>query len=152
VETEAAHELAPSLTETSRTPEPLRPARVWIRWAGAGSAELASEVHGSATISLDAGGAASLAADRATLARAAEVGGPVVLAARAWEPPTGELADFLHDARERLGEALIQLLPLADDDADATVQGAALAPWHRFVERADDSALVLAAMPDTEAT
>ncbi|MBL4714778.1 MAG: DUF2868 domain-containing protein, partial [Alcanivorax sp.] len=83
----------------------------------------------------EAGGSASLEQDRDTLARA-DLGLPVVLLARGWEPPTGELADFLDDARHCLpADTDIMLLPLANDDKTAVVDGALLAQWQRFVGR-----------------
>ena len=61
---------------------------------------------------------------------------PVVILARGWEPPTGELADFLDDARDSLpANTDIVLLPLAADDQTALVDGALLAQWQRFVDR-----------------
>ena len=88
--------------------------------------------HGAYT---HAGGSASLEQDRDTLTRA-DLGLPVVLLTRGWEPPTGELADFLDDARHSLpANTDIVLLPLAADDQTALVDGALLAQWQRFVDR-----------------
>ena len=84
---------------------------------------------------LEAGGSASLEQDRDTLTRA-DLGLPVVVVTRGWEPPTGELADFLDDARDSLPTNTgIVLLPLADDDRITLVEGALLAQWQRFVDR-----------------
>lgn len=84
---------------------------------------------------LEAGGSASLEQDRDTLTRA-DLGLPAVVLTRGWEPPTGELADFLDDARHSLpANTDIVLLPLAADDQTALVDGALLAQWQRFVDR-----------------
>ena len=122
----------PAATELAPAPE----RGVVIRWAGAGSADLAGRLLEQAPAQvLEAGGSASLEQDRDTLARA-DLGLPVVLLARGWEPPTGELADFLDDARHCLpADTDIMLLPLANDDKTAVVDGALLAQWQRFVGR-----------------
>ena len=94
---------------------------------------------------LEAGGSASLEQDRDTLTRA-DLGLPVVVLTRGWEPPTGELADFLDDAHHSLpANTDIVLLPLAADDQTALVDGALLAQWQRFVDRQGDSHLLLCA-------
>ncbi len=122
----------PAATKPTPTPE----SGVVIRWAGAGSADLARRLLKDAPMQvLEAGGSASLEQDRDTLARA-DLGLPVVVMARGWEPPTGELADFLDDARDSLPTNTdIALLPLAADDETAIVDGALLAQWQRFVGR-----------------
>ncbi len=109
---------------------------VVIRWAGAGSADLARNLLQDAPMQvLEAGGSASLEQDRDTLTRA-DLGLPAVVLTRGWEPPTGELADFLDDARHSLpANTDIVLLPLAADDQTALVDGALLAQWQRFVDR-----------------
>ncbi len=120
-------------------PTPLAPppeSGVVIRWAGAGGADLARRLLQDAPMQvLEAGGSASLEQDRDTLARA-DLGQPVLILTRGWEPPTGELADFLDDVRHSLpANTDVLLLPLAADDAVATVDGALLAQWQRFVDR-----------------
>lgn len=121
---------------TAGAPAPPPERGVVIRWAGAGSADLARSLLREPPIQvLEAGGSASLEQDRDTLARA-DLGLPVVLITRGWEPPTGELADFLDDARDSLpANTEIVLLPLADDHKTAIVDGALLAQWQRFVDR-----------------
>ena len=77
----------------------------------AGDGDLVRHLVGEVPI-LDAGGAATLEQDRDTLNRA-DGGRPVVILVRAWEPPTGDLADFLDDARAHWGPATpILLQPL----------------------------------------
>lgn len=126
---------------------PVQAGRVLIRWADAGYPGLARDVFGQGMVSLAAGGSASLEEDGEALARAVQAGGPVIVTARGWEPPTGELADFLEDARARLGNRLIQLVPLSADDAPGHADEAMLAQWRRFVARCDDPGLVLARLP-----
>lgn len=146
----ADHGTMPAVADDMQGLTPLRAGRVLIRWAGAGDTALAHRLLGDDAQSLDAGGSANLAQDRETLTRAVELGGAVVVATRGWEPPTGDLADFLHDARQRLGGSVIQLLPLMADDQTACVGGATLAQWRRFVARCHDPALVLACPPKPE--
>jgi len=114
---------------------PLPDSGVVIRWAGAGAPELARRLLRDEPLRvLEAGGSASLEQDRDTLARA-DLGQPVVVLTRGWEPPTGELADFLDDARARWPEHTgITLLPLATDDAGTAVGAGLLAQWQRFAD------------------
>ncbi|GAA5132666.1 DUF2868 domain-containing protein [Alloalcanivorax gelatiniphagus] len=138
---------ATPLTTPAAAPAPPPPADTGtlIRWAGAGDGDLVRHLVGEVPI-LDAGGAATLEQDRDTLNRA-DGGRPVVILVRAWEPPTGDLADFLDDARAHWGPATpILLQPLATDDQ-------ALAPWQRFLARRQDPALQLCPplAPDREA-
>lgn len=124
----------PAVPATEPTPAP--ESGVVIRWAGAGGADLARRLLKDAPMQvLEAGGSASLEQDRDTITRA-DLGLPVTVLTRGWEPPTGELADFLDDARNGLpADTDIALLPLAHDDDVAAVHGAALAQWQRFVDR-----------------
>lgn len=129
-------------------PLPASAGRVLIRWADAGDPGLAREWLGAGAVGLDAGGSASLDADAGALEQARGIGGPVIVVARGWEPPTGELADFLEQARGRLGRAPIQLVPLASGRPAALVDEPALAQWRRFVDRLHSPAIVLADLPD----
>lgn len=128
-------------------PQPAATGRVLVRWAGAGTADLARSWLGDDAMGLDAGGSASLAADAAALVRAREMGGPVIVVVRGWEPPTGELADFLEHAREQVGKAPIQLVPMAAGDTPALVAGPALLQWQRFATRLSRSGIVVADVP-----
>lgn len=146
----ADHGAMPVVPDGAQAMAPLRAGWVLIRWADAGDAGLARRLLGDDAQSLSAGGSASLEEDAETLRRAAQSGGPVAVATRGWEPPTGDLADFLHDARGALGRTPIQLLPLATGDQPRCVDGATLAQWQRFVTRCHDPALVLACLPNGE--
>jgi hypothetical protein len=74
-----------------------------------------------------------------------------VLVTRSWEPPTGELHDFLEQARARWPEGTtLTILPLAPDanrePAEHLVQ-----PWLRFTERLPAgfaNVALLPALPD----
>ncbi|WBU41397.1 MULTISPECIES: DUF2868 domain-containing protein [Marinobacter] len=111
-----------------------------VCWAGAGEPELPQQLLGNQTQILKAGGRASLEEDDrvlATLTQAlAESPEPsVMVVTRSWEPPTGELHDFLDHAREQWpGNTRVLVLPLASDanraPADHLIQ-----PWLRFTER-----------------
>lgn len=59
----------------------------------------------------------------------------MLILTRGWEPPTGELQDFLLAARAQWpGSARVVLVPLADPSEPASGQRW-LAPWQRFAER-----------------
>lgn len=98
-----------------------------------------------ATQSLRAGGNSSLDDDARVQAQAGASGQPVIVVARGWEPPTGELSDFIFDAREQGMTALLALVPLADEDGAALADPGLLAQWQRFVDRQRDSQLLLCA-------
>ncbi len=131
-------------------PAPAAPGRVLIRWADAGDPELARQWLGVDALDLAAGGAASLDADTAALEQARTIGGPVIILARGWEPPTGELADFITRARQRLGRVPIQLLPLAAGHPPALPAASVLAPWQRFVEQLRQPDVLLVDLPAVE--
>lgn len=124
-------------------PLPATPGRVLIRWADAGHVALAGQW-------LDAGGSLTLDEDQAALEQVRAMGGPIVIVVRGWEPPTGELADFLGRVCALSGHAAVQLVPLAASNPPALVDAAALAPWHRFVERQRQPNLVIADLPHAE--
>jgi hypothetical protein len=116
------------------SPSPAMLGHVLIRWADAGDPGLARQWLGADALVLDAGGSSSLDADDAVLEQARASGGPVIILARGWEPPTGELADFIAHARQRLDKVPIQLLPLAPGRVPTLPAAPALAPWQRFIK------------------
>jgi hypothetical protein len=89
---------------------------------------------------LAAGGEQSLGADRATAAAAGEAGGGVVLVVKAWEPPRGEVQDFVQELRGALGRGRsILVLPIAmSDGAAAPARETDRGIWQRFVARLGD--------------
>lgn len=139
--------MLPAESDGKSAPLPATPSRGLIRWADAGDPEVAHTWLGTDAVSLDAGGAASLDADDQVLEQAHVLGGPVIVLARGWEPPTGELADFLERMCVRMGRESIQLVPLSANNPPALVDEPALAPWRRFVERLQQSTVVIANVP-----
>lgn len=129
------------------SPSPATPGRVMIRWADAGDPGLAPQWLGADALGLDAGGSASLDADGAVLEQARAMGGPVIILARGWEPPTGELADFITHACGRLDRVPIQLLPLASGPQPTLAAAPALAPWQRFIKRLQQPNVVVVDVP-----
>ena len=130
-------------TRTVGTPQPLPPSRTVIGWAGA--VLPAPPPHGE-PLTLVAGGRATLDEDRHTieLARrqlATEQAPAVWLVTRGWEPPTGELADFIEQARQAWPpQTRIALLPLAPEPPQPPPQHQ-LDQWLRFAERSHNPLL-----------
>ncbi len=127
-------------TETQLQLQPLPESRILLCWAGAGEPELPDTLSAGKTLIASAGGRMSLARDRQTLEQVAaeleqQPWRSVLLVTRSWEPPTGELEDFLANAKELWPKgAQIALVPLAirlDHEPDAhQVQ-----QWLRFAKR-----------------
>lgn len=134
---------------TSAQLHPLPAAQVLIRWAGAGEPELPDTLAAGYQDLLAAGGNASLAHDngviqtaRQALAGAASNPAALVIT-RSWEPPTGELADFLREARKAWpATTLIALVPMAAEP-DQPPPDHQLSQWLRFAERSADSRIVV---------
>lgn len=131
-------------------PLPATVGRILVHWAGAGDPALAARWLVAGALSLQAGGSASLEQDAEILAQARTAGGPVIVVTRGWEPPTGELGDFLERACATLGNAPVQLLPLAVGDAPALIGEPALAQWQRFVARLRQPTVRLVDVPQAE--
>lgn len=143
-------------TRTRARPGQLQDSQYIICWAGAGEPELPQALLAQDSRVLKAGGRASLAEDDGVLESLAEqLAGErapsVVLVTRSWEPPTGELHDFLEQARARWPDGTtLTILPLAPDanrePAEHLVQ-----PWLRFTERLPAgfaNVALLPALPD----
>lgn len=144
-EDEAPREPAPVQVSLA----PLPASATLIHWAGAGhgsSALVSNLSRDGAPLQLRAGGNSSLEEDAAALRQAGERREPVILIARGWEPPTAELSDFVQDARVQWpAGTLLALVPLADEQGEALKDAGLLAQWQRFVERQNDSLLLLSA-------
>lgn len=123
-----------------RQVQPLPASPVRIHWAGADTAMHWPDPPGDdGVLTLKAGGSATLAADRQVLQQAglrlANRRWPTVtVVTQTWQPPTGELADFLIDARAAWPEhTRIALVPVGAGTLDA--EPSQLDQWLRFVER-----------------
>lgn len=127
-------------TRTFSALQPLPPSRTLIRWAGAGEPQLPEALLRDKPLLLAAGGRATLEDDRNTIeaarSRLAEEKTPAVwMVTRGWEPPTGELADFIEQAGQSWpADTRIALLPLAPDPRDIPPQHQ-LDQWLRFIQR-----------------
>ncbi|HSP00997.1 MAG TPA: DUF2868 domain-containing protein, partial [Thioalkalivibrio sp.] len=135
-------------THTSGQLHPLPAGLALIRWAGAGEPELPDTLSAGYRNILDAGGNASLEDDHRIIQKTGQVlaGAPdpaVLLVTRSWEPPTGELADFLAEARKAWPpDTLIALVPLAAEP-DQPPPKHQVSQWLRFADRSDDNRVVV---------
>ncbi len=127
-------------TRTNSTLQPLPDSHVLLCWAGAGEPELPRALVNNNTRIFKAGGRASLAEDQQTrvhIATELDVSSPptVIILTRCWEPPTGELQDFLEAARDAWPPSTrVTLVPLSPDmhQEPAAHQ---LQQWLRFADR-----------------
>lgn len=128
-----------------------------VAWAGAAEAGLPQALAAQASSIYRAGGRATLADDEATLARIKEQlqatdEHTVIVLTRSWEPPTGELQDFLLAAHERWpARTRVALVPLAPDP-EQPPDARQLAPWLRFATRLPEgfASIALTATTATE--
>lgn len=123
-------------------------------WAGAGEPEPPQSLVGPQAQVHRAGGRASLDQDEQVLAQiagalAAARQLSVLVLTRSWEPPTGELQDFLEQAHRAwpVGTAAT-LVPLSASPGQPPASHL-LAPWLRFSERLP-AGFVRVALPPTE--
>lgn len=139
-------------TETHLSIQPLPDARIVVCWAGAGDPELPDALSTGKSLVARAGGRMTLEEDRHTLEQVATQLAqtprlPVLLVTRSWEPPTGELDDFLASARELWPKgARIVLVPLAthierEPDLHQVQQ------WLRFAGRAEPEFITVSLIP-----
>ena len=119
---------------------PLPESDILLCWAGAGEPELPEALRSGKHLILSVGGRASLAEDELALNQVADYclktrGNAVILLTRCWEPPTGELQDFLESARRLWpGGTRVALVPLAAD-INREPDSHQIQPWLRFAER-----------------
>ncbi|MFP3976697.1 DUF2868 domain-containing protein [Marinobacter sp. KMM 10035] len=139
-------------THTQLKLQPLPDASIVLCWAGAGDPELPDALSSGKSLIAKAGGRLTLEEDRQTLKQVAEQlaqesGRSVILVVRSWEPPTGELEDFLTSARELWPKDVrIALLPLAthieqEPDVHQVQQ------WLRFAKRAGPEFIMVSLIP-----
>lgn len=149
VETRGQEDSQPAPAAAKTVLSPLPDSATLIHWAGAGQASADLVTHLSREpdpLQLRAGGNSTLDEDQQVIQQAGSRQQPVILVTRGWEPPTGELSDFICDARDHWPAAtLLALVPLADEQGAALTDAGLLAQWQRFVDRQGDSHLLLCA-------
>lgn len=127
-------------TDTQTSLQPLPDSNLLLCWAGAGEPALPQTLVSEQTQLFRAGGRASLAEDQAALADianqlAANPEPAVIVITRSWEPPTGELEDFLASARELWPTGTrVALVPLSLD-SEREPEPHQLSQWLRFADR-----------------
>lgn len=139
-------------TDTRFNLQPLPDAQIVLCWAGAGHPELPAALSAGKSLVAKAGGRMTLAEDRQTLQQIAAhltqtSARSILLVTRAWEPPTGELEDFLISAREAWPKgthtALVPLATRTDKEPD-THQ---IQQWSRFAGRVGPDFLSVSLLP-----
>ncbi|WP_100638908.1 DUF2868 domain-containing protein [Marinobacter salexigens] len=139
-------------TNTHLQLQPLPDASIVLCWAGAGDPELPDALSSGKTLIAKAGGRLTLEEDRQTQAQVAgelEQGSlhSVILVTRSWEPPTGELEDFLASARQLWPRnTQVTLAPLAariEQEPDAHQ----IQQWLRFAQRMGPEFLSVSQIP-----
>lgn len=141
LDTGNAHNDASDLpdTRTRVEPVPLPETHHLIAWAGADQPALPAMLQTPGPV-YRAGGQSALAEDDAVIAAlgeslARDVRPEVLMAVRSWEPPTGELQDFLEAARSRWPEATTVTLAPVTGAADQAPEQRHLDAWLRFTTR-----------------
>ena len=127
-------------TDTRTTVQPLPESNILLCWAGADQPELPRMLAGQTVRRFRAGGRASLAEDQAAVAQIADLlpqapDQAVIIVTRSWEPPTGELQDFLTAAREHWPTGTrVALVPLGLNHQQEP-EPHQLRQWLRFADR-----------------
>ncbi|TYC56771.1 DUF2868 domain-containing protein [Marinobacter sp. BW6] len=141
LDTGNSHHDADDLPDTRARSDllPLPDSDILLCWAGAGEPELPEALRSGKQLVLRAGGSASLSDDDQALNHIAghlqTRTKAVILLVRCWQPPTGELQDFLETARGIWPEgARVALVPLAAD-SNQEPDAHQIQPWLRFAER-----------------
>lgn len=119
---------------------PMPKANIVLTWSGAGDSELPPLLAEPKSMQAKIGGRKTLQEDETTLQQVAkqltnESNRNVLLATRCWEPPTGELQDFINRAKELWPKgARIVLVPLATNIGREPEQHQTQ-QWLRFASR-----------------
>jgi hypothetical protein len=127
-------------TDTHLALKPMPPATILLSWAGASEIELPEGIMKDKILVEKIGGRISLSDEQSTLntvaTELAQDSKPnVLILTRSWEPPTGELEDFIERAHELFPkDTKIVLVPLATKPTDAPNQQQ-IQQWLRFSER-----------------
>ncbi|AOY89355.1 hypothetical protein BKP64_14915 [Marinobacter salinus] len=141
-------------TDTRSNLRPLPDSDTLVCWAGACEPELPEPLRSGKHLILKAGGRASLTDDQRVLNQVAEQAAhtadkAVLVVTRCWQPPTGELQDFL-EAGQTLWPAGIRvvLVPLAAD-INQVPPLHQIQPWLRFAERLGHD-FVMVSLPELD--
>ena len=132
--------------------KPLPKASILLSWAGAGDLELPTILTIDKSMQAKVGGRIALADDQNTLQQLAtqltqQQNQCVLLATRSWEPPTGELEDFINNAHQLWPTgANIVLVPLATNTARQPEQHQ-VKQWLRFAERLNTKFVSVSILP-----
>lgn len=147
LDTGAGHNDAADLPDTRHNTllQPLPEKAHLLSWAGAGTVTGKHPLPAAVAAicpdpALDVGGLASLSQDQQAIAQLAASNDVVIalMLVSSWEPPTGELLDFLTSARQSWpAGSRVYLLPLAAETRAPTAiaLNRQLQPWLRFAER-----------------
>lgn len=133
--------------------QPLPADAVVIQWAGAAEPGTVTAPSPAETPTLQAGGLASLSEDRRTIDLAHQTlrskrSPAVLIATRGWDPPTGELSDFLSEAlRLWPASTSITLVPLSPEPGTPLARQQ-LEPWLRFAQRFDERRVAVGGSTD----
>ncbi|QSP95632.1 DUF2868 domain-containing protein [Marinobacter salinisoli] len=156
IDTGNEHNDAGDMPDTS-TPtglSPLPASNLILAWAGADKPELPQGLMGPDTQVFGAGGRATLAEDHRAIGHIAEAlagqpGGAVLVVTRSWEPPTGELQDFLETALETWPpHVVVHLVPLSPDP-NQPPDDRQLRQWLRFAHRTGGDGIGVSILPGT---
>lgn len=138
--------------QTEAQCQSLPDSQLLLLWAGAELSELPDSLTQGHRQTLKAGGQQSLSDDLESLKQGADVfkgeaKPAATLITRAWEPPTGELADFIDQAMQSWPDnARLAILPLGSDPLQPT-PARQLNQWLRFSERLNNERVCIS-QPD----
>lgn len=150
---------APDLS-TQLNVSPLSSADVLLSWAGAADSQLPTTLTQNKTFEAKVGGRISLADDQRTLEQVAALlteasttqasTTNVLLVTRSWEPPTGELDDFIKGAQTLWPDGShVVLVPLATDVAKQPDKHH-LEQWLRFAQRSNTGFVSVSVIPSPD--
>lgn len=126
-------------------PAPLHGTGVAILWGGielcdAEAARIVARATGLASNGVQrAGVGAALEDDMQTLRAAADSSGPIAIMVKAWEPPLGDLVDFIAQLRGTAGaRRTVLVVPVAEDPEQAP-RAEDMAIWRRRMTASGDA-------------
>jgi hypothetical protein len=131
---------------------PLQKANILLTWAGTGDSKLPAVLRQDKSIVAKIGGRRTLAEDQKTLEQVATQLTPesnrcVLLATRSWEPPTGELEDFITAAQALWSKgAHVVIVPLAID-IECEPEQHHVQQWLRFAGRIQAQFVTISLLP-----